>query len=123
MISKENFMDCIFCKIINGEIPCEKVLETDNILAFKDINPAADEHILIIPKKHIADIDSFNNNDSIYAAEMIIAARDIAQKLNLNEKGYRLIINNGKAAGQDVFHLHLHILGGMDSLGPMIKKS
>ena len=123
MISKEKLMDCIFCKIINGEIPCEKVLETDNILAFKDINPAADEHILIVPKKHIADIDSFKNNDSSYAAEMIIAARDIAQKLNLNEKGYRLIINNGKAAGQDVFHLHLHILGGMDSLGPMIKKS
>ncbi len=116
-------MDCIFCKIINGQIPCDKIMETDHILAFKDINPAADEHILIVPKKHIADIDTFENNDSFYASEMILAARDIAKKLNLNEKGYRLIINNGKAAGQEVFHMHLHVLGGMDNLGPMIIKS
>lgn len=113
-------MDCIFCKIIKGEIPCEKIMETENILAFRDINPAAKEHILVIPKKHIADIDSFDNKDSMYASEMITAARDIAARLGLNEKGYRLIINNGKAAGQEVFHLHLHILGGMDRLGPML---
>lgn len=115
-------MDCLFCKIISGEIPCNKVAETENILAFRDIKPVAEEHILIIPKKHIPDIDTIDSNDSLYFSEMILAARDIADELGLNKKGYRLIINNGKAAGQEVFHLHLHLIGGKDNLGPMILK-
>lgn len=113
-------MDCIFCKIIAGEIPCEKVFETETILAFKDINPAAEEHILIIPKKHIESIDAIEENDSSYLSDMFLAARNIAQLRDLSRLGYRLIVNNGKAAGQMVFHLHMHILGGKESLGPMI---
>lgn len=116
-------MDCIFCKIISGQIPCDKVTENENILAFRDIQPLAEEHILIVPKKHIQDIESIGSSDTGYVTDMILAARDIAEKLGLNQKGYRLIINNGKAAGQEVFHLHLHLLGGKDNLGPMIHKA
>ena len=116
-------MDCIFCKIISGQIPCDKIMETENIIAFRDIEPVADEHILIVPRKHIPDIDSISNSDKVYVSDMILAARDIAERLALNKKGYRLIINNGKSAGQEVFHLHLHLIGGKDNLGPMIHKN
>ena len=115
-------MDCIFCKIIAGEIPCEKVMETETILAFKDINPAAEEHILIIPKKHIESIDAIEESHSSYLSDMFIAARKIAEIKDLSRQGYRLIVNNGKAAGQMVFHLHMHIIGGRDNLGPMVGK-
>ncbi len=115
-------MDCIFCKIIAGEIPCDKVFETETVLAFKDINPAAEEHILIIPKKHIESVDDINESHSHYLFDMFIAARKIAELKDLSRLGYRLIVNNGEAAGQMVFHLHMHILGGRMSLGPMIEK-
>lgn len=115
-------MDCLFCKIISGDIPCDKVAETEHILAFRDIQPVAKDHILIIPKKHIPDIDTIDTSDAVYFSEMILAASDIAGKLGLSKKGYRLIINNGKGAGQEVFHLHLHLIGGEDNLGPMMLK-
>lgn len=114
-------MDCIFCRIINGEIPSEKIYETDNILAFKDINPAAEEHILIIPKIHIESVDAIDENHSRYLADMFIAAKKIAELKDLSRLGYRLIVNNGKAAGQMVFHLHMHVLGGRESLGPLVE--
>ena len=115
-------MDCIFCKIILGDIPCDKIYETEKILAFKDIRPAATEHILVIPKIHIPDIDHLEADHGSFISEMLTAARDVAEIRGMKEKGYRLIINNGKAAGQEVFHLHLHILGGEDSLGPMLNR-
>ncbi|HOP29135.1 MAG TPA: histidine triad nucleotide-binding protein [Spirochaetota bacterium] len=115
-------MDCIFCKIASGQIPSEKVYESERVLAFKDINPVAPEHILIIPKKHISDIEELNGDDSGDIAEILFAAKEIARERSLTEKGYRLILNNGKAAGQEVFHLHMHIIGGKDYLGPMIVK-
>ncbi len=115
-------MDCIFCKIAAGQIPSEKVYESENVLAFKDISPVTPEHILIIPKKHISDIESITGDDNTNMAELFIAAREISRERDLAEKGYRLIINNGKAAGQEVFHLHMHILGGKEYLGPMILK-
>lgn len=115
-------MSCIFCKIINKEIPSKTVFENEKVLAFLDINPAAPEHILVIPKKHIESIDDISDNDSELISAMLIAARVIAKTRGLTEDGYRVLINNGKAAGQEVFHLHLHILGGKKSLGPMLAK-
>jgi len=114
-------MDCIFCKIINGEIPSQKIHETDKCVSFRDINPQTPEHILVVPKKHIADIESISGHDGDYLADLFFSAKAIAEKHNLAEKGYRIIFNNGKAAGQEVSHIHMHILGGMDSLGPMVK--
>ena len=115
-------MSCIFCKIISGEIPSEKIIETDDILAFRDINPAAPEHILIVPKKHIESVDNISSDDNNITAAMFEAANEIAKIKNLSDEGYRIIINNGRAAGQEVFHLHLHLLGGKKSLGPMLTK-
>jgi len=118
----EQKMDCIFCRIIAGEIPSEKVLETDEILAFRDINPAAPEHILIVPKKHIQYLEDATGSDIEILGKLFLTARDIAKLLSVEKNGYRLILNNGKAAGQEVFHLHLHLLGGKESLGPMLTR-
>ena len=113
-------MNCIFCKIVAKEIPAKIVYENDYVLAFYDINPITHEHILIIPKKHISSIDHISDDDRDISAALFTAARDIAKLKNMQDDGYRIIINNGKAAGQEVFHLHLHILGGEKSLGPML---
>lgn len=115
-------MDCIFCKIASGQIPSEKVYESANVLAFKDISPVAPEHILVIPKKHISSIEDITGEDSLHVAELFMAAKEISRERTLTEKGYRLIINNGKAAGQEVLHLHMHIIGGKEHLGPMIAR-
>ncbi len=115
-------MDCIFCKIISGEIPSEKVYENDTVFAFKDIRPVAPEHILVVPKKHIANIEEISLEDGKVLSDLFMAVKEIASARKLNDKGYRLILNNGKAAGQEVFHLHLHVIGGKDSLGPMISR-
>lgn len=115
-------MSCIFCKIISGEIPSEKIIETDDIIAFRDINPAAPEHILIIPRKHISNLEEISMADSDILAKLFFAARDIAKERSVEKTGYRLILNNGKAAGQEVFHLHLHLLAGKERLGPMLTR-
>lgn len=115
-------MSCIFCKIIAGEIPSEKIIETDDIVAFRDINPAAPEHILIVPKKHIPNLEETSGDDTEILARLFFTARDIARKRSVEKSGYRLILNNGKAAGQEVFHLHLHLLAGKEYLGPMIAR-
>jgi len=119
---KEISMDCIFCKIAANQIPSEKVYESDNILAFRDIHPIAPEHILIIPKKHIPNVEGLSHEDNIHISDLFMAAKLISQKLSLSNKGYRLIINNGPAAGQEVFHIHMHMIGGKDSLGPMLNR-
>ncbi|MCL1833491.1 MAG: histidine triad nucleotide-binding protein [Leptospirales bacterium] len=113
-------MNCIFCKIVSKDIPSKIVYENDKVLAFYDISPAAREHILIIPKKHIPSIDHISADDRDISAALFDAAREIAKLKNMQDEGYRIIINNGKAAGQEVFHLHLHLLGGEKSLGPML---
>lgn len=113
-------MNCIFCKIISGEIPSEKIYESDKIIAFRDINPVAPEHILIVPVKHIPNLEAADESDLDILGELFIAAKSIAAARSLDGKGYRLILNNGKTAGQEVPHLHLHLLGGRDSLGPML---
>lgn len=104
--------DCIFCKFANGEIKTDIVFESDNVLAFRDINPKAETHILIIPKKHIANIADATFSDLTILGEIQLAAREIAKDLGLEEKGYRLVANTGENAGQEVFHLHYHLLGG-----------
>jgi len=104
-------MECIFCKIIKREIPSEIIKEDELSLAFKDINPQAPVHILIVPKKHIASISEMKEEDENLIGHLFNMAREIAQELGLSS-GYRLVINNGKDAGQEVFHIHLHLLSG-----------
>ena len=104
--------DCIFCKIANKEINSDFVYEDDEIIAFKDINPQAPIHILVIPKKHIESIIDLTDEDELLVGKMYTAVRKIAKKLNIEESGFRLIVNCGKDAGQEVPHLHFHILAG-----------
>ena len=110
--------NCIFCKIINGEIPSTKVYETENIVAFDDISPKAPVHVLVIPKKHIPTTNDLAQNDAVIIGEMVLAAKHIAKTRGIDSTGYRIIINTNRDAGQVVFHIHLHILGGRP-LGPM----
>ncbi len=104
--------ECIFCKIAKGEIPAEKVMDTGELMAFKDINPVAPTHILIIPKEHISTLNDLPPEKSALVGAMMIAARDIAKKAGIAESGYRAIINCNRGAGQEIFHLHMHLIGG-----------
>lgn len=113
-------MDCIFCKIIEKVIPSQIVYENKDVLAFNDINPAAPVHILVIPKKHIGKVEEISSDDKDILSGLFSAINEIDRMKNLSDQGYRLIINNGKAAGQEVFHLHIHILAGKEKLGPML---
>ena len=108
--------DCIFCKIIEGKIPSTKVFENEDILAFRDINPVAPTHILIIPKQHFADTDTTPTDIGIFD-KMYAAAKQIAIDEGLVEGGYRTLINCGANAGQIVFHIHMHIIGGKMLVG------
>ena len=105
-------MSTIFTKIINKELESDIVFESENIIAFRDINPIAPIHILIVPKKEIKTINDVSVNDKILLGEMIIAAKNIALKYKINKSGYRLIFNCNEDAGQTVFHIHMHLVGG-----------
>ena len=111
--------DCIFCKISKGEIPSEKVYEDEEVLAFKDINPAAPIHILVIPKKHIAKVTEIMPEDEALVGKMHTVINKIAKEQGFAEDGFRIIINCGRDAGQEVMHLHFHILAGT-KMGPKI---
>ncbi len=111
--------DCIFCRIVKGEIPSNKVYEDDEILAFRDIHPQAAVHCLIIPKKHIATLAEAKPEDAAVLGRMLEAAPRIAHELGVTE-GFRTIINTGKHGGQEVYHLHMHVLGGQQ-MPAMIK--
>jgi len=104
--------DCIFCKIINKEIPSTIVYEDDEVLAFRDINPAAPVHILIIPKKHISSLNELQENDELLVGKIYTVINKIAKKEGVSEKGFRVIVNCGEDGGQEVKHLHFHLLGG-----------
>lgn len=104
--------DCLFCKIIKGEIPCKKVYEDEEILAFHDINPAAPIHILVIPKKHITSLAHLKEEDEKIVGRIYTVINEIAEKNQFKEDGYRVIVNCGKNGGQEVMHLHFHILAG-----------
>jgi histidine triad (HIT) family protein len=113
-------MDCIFCQIASGQIPSDIVYQDQEIVAFRDINPKAPVHILIIPKKHIASLDQLSQSDTALVGLMVAVASRLAKDEGVAEKGYRLAINCGKEGGQLVPHLHMHLLGGRqlsDALG------
>ncbi len=103
---------CVFCDIVTDKIPAQKVYEDENYLAFKDINPKAPVHILIIPKKHIEYLSDIDDSNKDMVADMAVIANKIAKELNIDKSGYRIVINNGPDSGQEVFHLHMHLLGG-----------
>lgn len=111
-------MDCLFCKIIEGSIPSKKVYENEHVLAFHDIEPQAKVHVLIIPKKHIATMNDLQEKDAGLIGEIHLAAQHIAKELGITDTGYRLINNCNKDAGQVVFHIHYHLLGG-EKLGKL----
>jgi histidine triad (HIT) family protein len=102
--------DCIFCRIANKEIPSDIVLETDEVIAFRDLNPQAPTHVLVIPKRHVEGIAAAGETDPLHA--LFAAAAEVARRENIQNSGYRVVVNEGMHGGQSVFHLHLHVLGG-----------
>jgi histidine triad (HIT) family protein len=108
-MSEEN---CLFCRILAGDIPADIVYESDTAIAFRDINPQAPTHVLIIPRKHIATINDIENDDQAIVGSLYSAAREIAAAQGIADVGYRAVMNCNEAAGQTVFHIHLHLLGG-----------
>lgn len=107
-----NDQECIFCRIVRGEIPGERVFENETVVAFRDIQPAAPTHVLIVPREHITSISELREEDVPIAGELLLAASAIASQEGLVERGYRVITNTGQWGGQTVDHLHLHLLGG-----------
>ncbi|MDH5511462.1 MAG: histidine triad nucleotide-binding protein [Nitrospinota bacterium] len=110
--------DCVFCKIAKGIIPSQKVAETDTLYAFQDINPVASTHILIIPKRHIENNLSLTPEDNQTIGEIFLLANELAVKQGIDKSGFRVVVNNGSDAGQAVFHIHFHLLGGRIMLWP-----
>ena len=104
--------DCVFCKIIKGEIPSEKVYEDEDVIAFKDINPVTLIHILVIPKKHIESLAHMQKEDEAIVGKIYGVINKIAEEKGFKDNGYRVIVNCGKDAGQEVMHLHFHVLAG-----------
>jgi histidine triad (HIT) family protein len=111
--------DCIFCKIIAGEIPSSQVYQDELVTAFRDINPVAPTHILIVPNRHIASVNDLIKGDEQLVGKLFVTARQLAEQEGIQESGYRLIINNGPDGGQEVPHLHLHLIGGHKMRHPM----
>jgi histidine triad (HIT) family protein len=106
--------DCLFCKIANEEIPTEFLFKNDNLVVFRDINPQAPVHLLIVPIRHIRSINDIEKNDGEIISELISVAKDMAKKEGVNESGYRLFFNVEKGGGQVIFHIHLHLIGGWE---------
>ena len=103
---------CIFCKIINKEIPSEIIYEDDDLIFIKDINPAADIHLLGIPKKHIETINHLEDEDEELMGKLLLRIPTIAEELGFDDDGYKIVVNVGEGGGQSVFHIHFHILSG-----------
>jgi histidine triad (HIT) family protein len=103
---------CLFCRIVSGEIPAKKVYEDSDVVAFNDINPQAPTHVLVIPRKHIPSLDDLTDGDAATVGNTMVRLAKIAHDLHLHNDGYRMVVNNGEAAGQTVFHIHFHLLGG-----------
>ncbi|KTD34783.1 HIT family hydrolase [Legionella moravica] len=111
-------MNCLFCKIAKGEIPATVLFEDNEIIAFRDIRPQAPTHILIIPKKHIATINDTSDDDEQLLGKMVLKAKKLAESEGLSEVGYRLVFNINSGGGQEVYHIHLHLLGGRQMTWP-----
>lgn len=110
--------ECIFCRIARGEIPVEKIYEDDDVVAFPDISPVAPVHVLIIPKKHYATTMELSDKEPLLFAAMMKASTEVARKRNIAEGGFRLIMNTNADGGQEVFHVHMHLLAG-EPIGPL----
>lgn len=104
--------DCIFCKIVNGEMSTKFLYENDTLVVFKDINPVAPVHLLIVPRKHIRSINDLTEEDKKIVSETIMTGRDMAKQEGVSESGYKLLFNVERGGGQIIFHLHLHLIGG-----------
>ncbi|MBS1188495.1 MAG: Histidine triad protein [Rhodocyclaceae bacterium] len=113
--------DCIFCRIARGEIPAKKVYEDEDILAFNDINPARPVHVLVIPKRHITSLATVTEADTPVLGKILTKANEIAVAQG-SPDGFRVIANTGRIGQQEVQHLHIHIVGGPDPVGPMLKR-
>lgn len=105
--------DCVFCRIVNRQLPSTVVYEDDKVMAFNDINPVAPIHVIIIPKEHIASVNDLTEDNASVMGDIHLAAKKIAEKLGIADRGYRLINNCGPDAGQTVFHLHYHLIAGV----------
>jgi histidine triad (HIT) family protein len=110
--------DCLFCKIVAGQIPATIVFQDDHVVAFKDITPRAPTHVLIVPRRHVASLNDLGADDDALVGEMVRAAAAIAKEQGLAERGYRTVFNCNADAGQTVFHIHLHLLGGRTMAWP-----
>jgi len=104
--------DCLFCRIVRGDIPSDVVAEGESWMAFRDIQPQAPVHVLVIPKRHVDGVGSMDAEDGGLAGELLLAAAEVARVEGIGDTGYRVVTNVGERAGQSVFHLHLHVLGG-----------
>jgi len=110
--------ECLFCRIAEGRIPADVVYDEGGVVAFRDIDPKAPTHILIIPREHVPSVDELDEDHAELVGRLYLAARDLAREEGIAENGYRLVMNNGPGAGQSVFHIHLHLLGGRDLAWP-----
>lgn len=110
--------DCLFCKFVSGEIQPDKVYEDEELLAFRDIDPQAPTHILIVPKRHISTLNELKPDDEVLMGKLFLAAQKVAKAEGIDETGYRTVINCNEGAGQSVFHIHLHLLGGRNMRWP-----
>ncbi|MGA9994334.1 MAG: histidine triad nucleotide-binding protein [Pyrinomonadaceae bacterium] len=111
-------MDCLFCSIVAGEIPAEIIYQDELSVALRDINPQAPTHVLVVPREHMESLDDASQRDEALLGHLLRVAARIANEQGLSENGYRTVINTGAGAGQSVFHLHLHVLGGRDLSWP-----
>ena len=107
-------MSCIFCQIAAGEIPANKVVENEHVVAFHDLNPKAPVHVLVIPKRHVQDVGTAAPGDAEVLGQVLLACREVAEKTGVTQGGYRVVLNTGPDAGQSVPHLHAHVLGGRE---------
>ena len=103
---------CLFCKIVKKEVPAKVLFEDDDVLAFHDITPGAPTHVLVIPKRHIASLDDVGPDDATLLGKLVVAGKRVAAETGVADKGYRVVFNTGANAGQSVFHIHMHVLGG-----------
>lgn len=110
--------DCLFCRIASGEQDADVVAEGEAWVAFRDINPQAPTHVLVVPRRHVEDVDALEEADRELAGELLLAAGRVAREEGLAEDGFRVVANTGRRAGQSVFHLHLHVLGGRSMKWP-----
>jgi len=109
---QEKIMDCIFCRIISGEIPSDILYQDEQVVAFRDINPKATVHLLLVPRKHIESVAELSEDEASIMGHLVTVANRLAREAGISEKGYRLVVNSGPEGGQEVPHLHLHLLGG-----------